>query len=874
MSEQSKPRPPRAPAEHPAHAAAAPRQATLPAWLRERLSKRPSTRFFVSMGLAAMVATVMLASLLVDLVPDRLALQRQARAAIAESLAAASSALIDDEDPRRVQALLRLATERNADMLSAGVRRADGRLVADAGGHRLRWQPIADGKSNDAQVQVPILAAKARWGRLELVFEPLAPEGVLAYAHEPRLQLLLFMIVFCFIAFYFYLGRVLRQLDPSQAVPGRVRAAFDTLADGLLVVDPDGRIMLANRSFGEVSGADPEGLVGEPVERFAWLDAEGRPLAAQALPWRPVLDAAQAVRGERLCLRDAAGTVRTFLLSASPVFGPSGKPAGGLVSLDDITDLRQVEQALRAAKDEADEANRAKSDFLANMSHEIRTPMNAIIGFADVLRRGYHKSEAEMRRHLDTIHGSGRHLLELINDILDLSKVEAGRIEYERLECSPIDIARDVAEVLSVRAQEKGVALEIEVDGPLPERIVTDAVRVRQIVMNLTGNAIKFTEKGRVAIRLSIAQGADGARAVFAVQDSGIGIAADKIASIFDPFTQAESSTTRRFGGTGLGLTISRRFARDLGGDIVVTSELGRGSVFTASVDAGPLDGVPMLSPEESLARTRQSAQAEDGHWTFPAGRRVLVVDDGAENRQLVRLLLEEVGIEVAEAENGRIGVDQCMSARFDLVLMDMQMPVMDGFEATHALREQGFAQPIVALTANAMKGFEREILAAGCTAYLTKPVEIDRLFETLGGLLGGERTAGVRPASPPGPAATGAPAAAQGAPIRSRLASHPRLRRVARTFAEALAPRERALADAWASRDLATLAQHAHWLKGSAGTAGFDEFTEPARALEAAAKAGDEAACETLLPTIRQMIGRVEAPAPDDAVATAEASR
>ena len=226
------------------------------------------------------------------------------------------------------------------------------------------------------------------------------------------------------------------------------------------------------------------------------------------------------------------------------------------------------------------------------------------------------------------------------------------------------------------------------------------------------------------------------------VVDTGIGIPSDRLEAVFEPFTQAEGSTTRRFGGTGLGLTISRQFARGLGGDIVAHSEMGKGSVFSVTLDPGPLDGVRMLEPEEATAAAIDTGPVAGATWQFPPTR-VLVVDDGEANRELVRLVLEEVGLSVAGAENGQVGVDMATRERFDVILMDMQMPVMDGFTATRTLRQQGMKLPIFALTANAMKGFEREVLDAGCSGYLTKPVDIDLLLQTLGELLGGRKVEG-----------------------------------------------------------------------------------------------------------------------------------
>jgi PAS domain S-box-containing protein len=648
-------------------------------------------------------------------------------------------------------------------------------------------------------------------------------------------------------------------------VPARVRAALDTMAEGLLVIDMKGYVMLANQAFAELLGKKSEELATRLVSSFAWQTGDGAPMPESEHPWTHALREAKPARNARVCLEDRHGKRRSFQVNCSPVLGAGGKPGGALISLDDVTELQEKEIELRAAKDDAEAANRAKSDFLANMSHEIRTPMNAILGFTEVLRRGYHRSDEEMRKHLNTIHSSGKHLLELINDILDLAKVEAGRMEVERIACTPYAVVREVVEVLNVRAQEKGITLRFECTTPIPETVQSDPVRLRQIVTNLAGNAIKFTERGGVTVLLALRDEGAGARLAIDVVDSGIGIPANKLESVFDPFTQAESSTTRKYGGTGLGLTISRRFARALGGDITVSSEMGKGSVFMVRVDPGPLEGVRMLEPEEVMSAAAQVADAANEAWVFTRGR-VLVVDDGPENRELVRLVLEEAGLEVDEAENGKVGAEKALGGAFDVVLMDVQMPVMDGSTATRLLRSRGMDKPIFALTANAMKGFEAELNDAGFTGHMTKPVDIDQLLGELARLLGGRREARqprvAEPAAPASAPATHRTAHSGGEPVASRLAHHPKLRAVARKFGLQLPERMTEMEEACAARDFQTLAGLAHWLKGSGGTAGYDAFTTPAKTLEQAAKAHDPDRCDALVAELRDVVDRIVLPA------------
>ena len=687
-------------------------------------------------------------------------------------------------------------------------------------------------------------------------------QGWLGVVDHPLIKLVAFMALTSFILFWLYLRRMLKHLDPSQAVPPHVRAALDTLADGLMVLDLKENIVLANQAFASIVGRTTDDLATGHASEFEWLGPEGEPLAPADYPWTRALTEGTTQRDDIIHLYDSESRLRIFKVNSSPVLGSGDKPGGALVSLDDVSELQEAREAAEAA-------NQSKSDFLANMSHEIRTPMNAILGFADVLRRGYAKTMEERRKHLDTIHSSGKHLLQLINDVLDLSKVEAGRMEVERLELSPHVLTGEVIKTLLVKAEEKSIFLRMEVNGPIPEKVLGDPTRLRQIITNLISNAVKFTDEGGVKVILHMSEAGGEPRFAIDVVDNGIGIAADKVEAIFDPFTQADSSTTRKFGGTGLGLAISRDFARLMGGDIVATSELGKGSVFHASIDPGTLAGVNFLQPEEALAASEEATMSSHVAWQFNAGR-VLVVDDGEENRELVTLVLEEAGLQVDGAENGQIGLDKGREGNYDVILMDIQMPVLDGYQATAALRQAGVETPIFALTANAMKGFEEKCLAAGCTGYLTKPVDIDLLLDTLGKLLGGDR----KEIKDTEVAATdnwddvGAASeldGGEGPPIVSRLASGGlRIQSTIAKFIIRLDDKLDEMDTCWQQRDFDGLAALAHWLKGSGGTVGFDDFTEPARNLETLAKAGSEDGVAVTLQELRELSRRLAVPGSD----------
>ena len=386
---------------------------------------------------------------------------------------------------------------------------------------------------------------------------------------------------------------------------------------------------------------------------------------------------------------------------------------------------------LEAARNEAQRANNSKSDFLANMSHEIRTPMTAILGYADLLLDDEMQLGDEPRRLLEIVRRNGGHLLDVLNDILDLSKIEAGRLEVEEIPASLVHVVSEIASLMRIRADEKGIALEVAFDTPIPSEIYSDPTRLRQAVANLLANAIKFTERGHVRIRARFDPAAEMAR--LDVEDTGIGIAPEKRAGLFRAFEQADSSITRRFGGTGLGLAITKRIAILLGGDCTVESEPGRGSTFRFTLSARPTPDARMLyvTGEAELAReTRRSSATE------PIHARILLAEDGPDNQRLISMMLRKAGAEVAVAENGQHALDRARLERFDLILMDMAMPVMDGYTAARTLRELGIDVPIVALTAHALAGEREKCLAAGCNAYLTKPIDRADLLAQIRGLL------------------------------------------------------------------------------------------------------------------------------------------
>jgi signal transduction histidine kinase/ActR/RegA family two-component response regulator len=405
-------------------------------------------------------------------------------------------------------------------------------------------------------------------------------------------------------------------------------------------------------------------------------------------------------------------------------------------SLQEQVETRQAmerqTQQLAVEKEAAELASAAKGEFLANVSHEIRTPMNAIIGMADL---ALHSGLPEPQRaYVQRVRSSADLLLGILNDILDFSKIEAGKLDIDTVDFDLDDVVRSVSEIVGVRAREQSLILSSEVDPEVPERLRGDPLRLQQVLLNLMGNAVKFTARGRVALKVELTErSAEGVRLRFTVQDTGLGMTADQMSRLFQPFTQADASTSRRFGGTGLGLAISRQLVERMGGRIDVASEPGQGSTFWVELPLGVVAQAPVSAQPVATVTRLMSLPGAADHPEL-AGVRVLLVEDNEVNQELAIALLERVGIQVTLASNGVQALACLQNGEFDCVLMDCQMPEMDGYTATRLMRQQpGLSRlPVIAMTANAMAGERQKVLDAGMNDHVPKPVPVGELYRKL----------------------------------------------------------------------------------------------------------------------------------------------
>jgi PAS domain S-box-containing protein len=559
----------------------------------------------------------------------------------------------------------------------------------------------------------------------------------------------------CFVRDLTQITETVQSLRESEE---RFRTLSQSVPAVIFQTDAGGRTIYINERWQELTGQPESETLGLGWSNLIHPEDYPRVMAE----WKRAVNQGLPYRMEHRFVHSQTGEVLWTSIEARPLRQPDGGLIGYVGVLVDVTASRQArielqrslaenaetramieEQAqqlqyrnheLEQARSKAEAATESKSRFLANMSHELRTPMTSIIGFSESLLNDDPNMPREQRSAIETIRRNGYYLLELINEILDLSKIEADRMRLEHVPCPLPQLVREVVEMMCPRAAEKRLTLRVEYRNAVPETIKTDPTRLRQVLINLLGNAIKFTERGEVRLVVGFDAVMTEAPLRFDVIDTGIGLTQRQMDGLFQPFTQADASTTRQYGGTGLGLSISRRLAQLMGGDVSMTSEPGRGSTFSVRIAVGALTAVPHVVP--------QATSWPGGRLAVPGNSlrldgRILLAEDGADNQRLIAHLLRRAGAQVQICENGRQAWELALAAQqsttpFDVVLMDMQMPVMDGYTAVRNLRASGYAGPIIALTANAMTGDREKCLAAGCDDYAVKPIERAALFETL----------------------------------------------------------------------------------------------------------------------------------------------
>ena len=628
------------------------------------------------------------------------------------------------------------------------------------------------------------------------------------------------------------------RLRQARADVARSEAHFRSLieyaSDAVMVLDAGQRVRYATRSLTRVLGFAPEDVVGKsPVQYVSESDAPAMQRALEAAAATPGV-------GPTLEFRCAGDGAPKYLEATLANMLDNPAVEGIVVNMRDVTERRHSEE-LALEKIRAEQSNKLKGQFLANMSHEIRTPMNGILGMTQLLLGT--ELGTKQRRFAQTIHHSGEALLGIINDILDFSKIEAGKLELENIGFDLHGLVQEVAELFAEPARYKGIELACQVHADVPRRISADPGRLRQILTNLVSNAIKFTQHGKVDLEVKLApeEGASGhaqpGMLYFSVTDTGIGVNPEKAASLFQSFTQADSSTTRKYGGTGLGLAISKQLVEMMGGTIGLRSEPGRGSCFHFSIRAGAAahaEASPLAAPLADASAQPRRIEA-----------RVLLAEDNMVNQELAVAMLEDFGCEVAVARDGREAVAAAERGQFDLILMDCQMPEMDGFEATRALREAEAADaapgksvrvPIIALTANAMEGDRERCLAAGMDDYLAKPFKQEQLWSLM--------THWIKPAAPFEP-----PFATLKAPIDIKALDNIRtlqrpgasnlLERIVTLYLDNAPRLVQSMREASAAGDSDALQRASHALKSSSANLGALELAALCKEMEVQARTG-----------------------------------
>jgi PAS domain S-box-containing protein len=517
--------------------------------------------------------------------------------------------------------------------------------------------------------------------------------------------------------------QVAEQTEELRHSANQIRTITDALPDAIIYFDQYQNTLFANETWLQWQKLGKDAVHGRSIGEVL-----GAPVAARMQP----LFSGTSERKLAFEYEFSGQQQRLCQVICIPDINESSKRLRGVITvLADITDQRSYEENLRIAKEAADTANAAKSAFLANMSHEIRTPLGAILGYSELLvSQGL--SESDRTNYVSAVKRNGDLLSNIINDVLDLSKVEAGKLDFEKQEVPIEEILTDITTLLHLQALEKGISLIVSADGPIPSAIQTDPLRLRQILMNIVGNALKFTDRGSIEVTVKNVLHTSGKTLLaFVVTDTGPGISAEQAQKLFRPFSQADVSTTRKFGGTGLGLTLSKKLAAGLGGDLELTSSTpGQGSTFTITIDPGVTTKVLFQSSQQVLGRSAsppipaQSLRID--------GLKLLLVEDSLDNQIVVQRFLKMAGCEAELANHGREAIEKIQTNTYDVVLMDIQMPVMDGFEAIAEIRRLGYQLPVIALTAHALKEQKQQCLDKGFTNHITKPVNRDALITML----------------------------------------------------------------------------------------------------------------------------------------------
>jgi len=711
-----------------------------------------------------------------------------------------------------------------------------------------------------------------------------------------------------------YRGRIwyFRDITERKHMEDKIRrlaTIAEQTVEGVAVTNLEGAIEFANQAWATMHGYDiAKELLGKPLAIFHTEEQ----IKTDVIPFNEQVKQSGYKIGEMGHMRKDGSTFPT-MMAVSLLKDEQDKPYALAGFAQDISERKQaekqqadymaelkqaketalsmIEDADRAKKEteevnqylelatkrandmaaQAEEANSAKSQFLANMSHEIRTPMNGIIGFSDLLAD--EDLTDEQKESVNLIRKSGHNLLRLIDDILDFSKIEAGQLDTEIIDCSLGKLLNSVESLMSPKAIEKGLDFKIVESNGLPAQICSDPTRLQQCLINLIANAVKFTEKGHVYVNVSLNDN-DGKPFIrFDVEDSGIGIPKDKQEKVFESFTQTDGDTTRKYGGTGLGLSITKQLAELLGGELTLTSEEGMGSTFSLTIPTNVDVTKQPLLDRHTIASHTDSNQAEAKTPEFSGD--VLVAEDAPTNQMLIRSLLERLGLEVTIAEDGNQALQTAMTGQFDLIFMDMMMPHMNGYEATKEIRKKGITTPIVALTANAMKGDDKKCIEAGCDAYMTKPIDRKELSKTIGKYLPSKSEGfsdkidsakdQVDELSQLLCSDTKSKGTEEGEEIInwhelvSRGMDEDILKKAIPTFLADRKDRINILTEAVEADDAKEVELYAHTIKGGAGNVGAKRLSDAASELEHMASQGDFSNAEELLERIKTEYEKLE---------------
>ena len=799
--------------------------------VKSMLGKWITSRFRITGGIVIIVVTVLGAAWQIGLIPNRTRDAQLEQAKTAEILGTAAGHFLKPDDSESLTRIITSFVEHDEALRSAGLRNLRGQLIASAGQHERIWKPVNADDGSGTQVTFPLFRGEEHLANVEVVLTPVSLPGWSGFWAHPWVQLSLFSGACCFLGFAFFFGIRFNPIDPSLRAH-TVQEALDHLNEGLLLVNSKGRIVIANTAFASLVNVPVTKLSGRKVNRFSWQNEQHRPLTDY--PWTQSVSQNQTIINAILRL-DVRNDTATFKVNCTP-FQRGSKTLGAMICFEDITAAAPNQTAVQETSQAAATTNRARSQFLSKKSCELQAPVNATLAFNELLQREMDPTEQAREDYLSAVRASGSQLLERLNSILDLSKIESGKLGLEILPCSPFQLVQDVVDILGVRAAEKGISLTCEFRSALPNFIQTDPVRFQQILTNLVGNAIKFTATGGVRISTNLVRSHAQWQLAIDVVDTGIGMSKPRLTAVGESLQATQRTVNQRFPESGLGLPVSQRMIQLLGGDLQVRSIEGQGTIISYCIQVGDVEEQPKISQQDYVDSIRDHRPTLT---EMPAARFSLPDLKETETPRPMESAFDVNGLEQFQ-QIYAIAFEAIESAmgRTDFLAV---AELSEELQHVVAVFDIAPLQEVLHQLTLAAKSYDAEQIHTAMTTLQNKmdaaqaasTVEFSQPGTHTSPQSGLRKT--LRPSTKPVPSSAGD--AHSGPCIRSTLPTDvPEFRSIVREFVDKLEAKITQLVEAEKNNDWDEVKSIAYWIKGAGGTVGFADLFEPAKNLEQAA--------------------------------------